>query len=173
MSNPLTSVPKPNANVVEPELEVDDLLDGDSSASLLEIDAVDAELESGATDAEAIEQSVSSSNDEGSTNSGFSPVQRDGSKSRSGLIALVLAGLLLFSIAINLKQSRDVASLESRSAETEQALNAAVERIDFETARANGAEVALDRVDAAVDVVNEKVLGLKNALDGLREATVR
>ena len=37
----------------------------------------------------------------------------------------------------------------------------------------DGAEAALDRVDSAVDVVNERVLGLQEALDGLREATVR
>lgn len=92
---------------------------------------------------------------------------------RSGLTILVLVGLLLGSIAINLKQSRDVSTLEARSSEYQQALAAAVERIDSETARADGAEAALDRVDGAVDLVNERVLDLQQALDGLREATVR
>ena len=95
------------------------------------------------------------------------------SRSDSGLLILVLAGLLLGSAAINLKQSRDVANLEARSSEYEQALAAAVERIDSETARADRAEAALDRVDSAVDLVNERVLGLQDALDGLREATLR
>jgi hypothetical protein len=94
-------------------------------------------------------------------------------KGRSGLIVLILGVLLVGSVAINLKQSRDVASLESANSEFEQALTAAVERIDVETARANGAEAALARVDSAVDVVNERILGLQDALDGLREATVR
>ena len=95
------------------------------------------------------------------------------SRSDSGLLILVLAGLLLGSAAINLKQSRDVANLEARSSEYEQALAAAVERIDSETARADRAEAALDRVDSAVDLVNERVLGLQDALHGLREATLR
>ena len=95
------------------------------------------------------------------------------SRSDSGLLILVLAGLLLGSAAINLKQSRDVANLEARSSEYEQALAAAVERIDSETARADRAEAALDRVESAVDLVNERVLGLQDALDGLREATLR
>lgn len=81
--------------------------------------------------------------------------------------------ILVGSIAINLKQSRDVASLEGQNAEIEQALSAAVERIDIETARANGAEAALERVDSAVDVVSERVRGLQDALEGLREATLR
>ena len=74
---------------------------------------------------------------------------------------------------VNLKQSGDVGRLEAERAELQQAVDAAVERIDSETLRANGAEAALDRVDSAVDVVNERVLGLQEALDGLREATVR
>jgi hypothetical protein len=102
-----------------------------------------------------------------------SPAEPRKSRSGMGLIALVLGALLLVSIAINLKQSRDVATLESRSQEYQQALAAAVDRIDSEAARADGAEQALDRVDAAVDVVNERVLGLREALDQLREATVR
>lgn len=77
------------------------------------------------------------------------------------------------SVAVNLKQSRDVAALATQSAEFEQALGAAIERLDVETSRANGAEAALGRVDTAVDLVNERVMGLQEALDGLREATVR
>ena len=97
------------------------------------------------------------------------------SEKRTGtnLIALVLAGLLLGSIAINLNQSRQVSNLEARSGEYQQALAAAVDRIDSEASRADGAEAALTRVDVAVDVVNERVLGLQEALDGLRDATVR
>ena len=102
-----------------------------------------------------------------------SEASADESKGRMGLIALVLAVLLLGSIAINLKQSGDVASLELKSAESEQALGAAIERIDLESSRANGAEAALNRVDVAVDIVNERALGLQEALDQLREATVR
>ena len=147
MSNPISTLP--NATEPEddrPELEIDDL---DAAAeTVLEIDEPEAEAD--ATTGDSTE-----------------------SKGRSGLVLLVLAGLLLGSIAINLKQSRDVANLESRSSEYEQALAAAVERIDSETARADGAEAALDRVDSAVDLVNERVLGLQEALDGLREATVR
>ena len=96
-----------------------------------------------------------------------------GKKTGSSLLALVLAGLLLGSVAINLKQSREVSNLESRSGEYQQALAAAVDRIDSESARADGAEDALGRVDSAVDVVNERVLGLQEALEQLREATVR
>ena len=97
------------------------------------------------------------------------------SEKRTGtsLIALVLAGLLLGSIALNLNQSRQVSNLEARSGEYQQALAAAVDRIDSEASRADGAEAALTRVDVAVDVVNERVLGLQEALDGLRDATVR
>ncbi len=90
-----------------------------------------------------------------------------------GLATVVLAALLLASVAVNLKQSRDVAALEQKSAEAEQALDAAVARIDAETFRANNAEAALDRVDSAVDVVNEQLVGLQEAIAGLREATVR
>jgi hypothetical protein len=101
------------------------------------------------------------------------PAEPRRARSGVGLLALVLGALLLISVAINLKQSRDVANLETRSQEYQQALAAAVERIDSEAARADGAEQALDRVDLAVDVVNERVLGLQEALDQLREATVR
>lgn len=152
MSNPITTLP----NTTEPEddrpeLEVDDL---DAAAeTVLEVEeAAEAPTETSAETTSEEEKS---------------------SRGRSGLILIVLAGLLLGSVAINLKQSRDVATLEARSSEYEQALAAAVERIDSETARADGAEAALDRVDSAVDLVNERVLGLQEALDGLREATVR
>ncbi len=109
------------------------------------------------------------------TATGPEPSTTDRASARTGssLLALALGALLLFSVAINLKQSRDVAQLEARSGEYQQALAAAVERIDAEAARADGAEAALDRVDLAVDVVNERVLGLQAALDQLREATVR
>jgi hypothetical protein len=109
------------------------------------------------------------------TATGPEPATTDRASARTGssLLALALGALLLFSVAINLKQSRDVAQLEARSGEYQQALAAAVERIDAEAARADGAEAALDRVDLAVDVVNERVLGLQAALDQLREATVR
>ena len=149
MSNPISTLP--NATEPEddrPELEVDDL---GATEPVLEVDEPESSQEAAAP---------STSDD-------------TESKGRSGLILLILAGLLLGSVAINLKRSRDVANLEARSSEYQQALAAAVERIDSETARADGAEAALDRVDSAVDLVNERVLGLQEALDGLRDATVR
>lgn len=156
MSNPISTLP--NATELDedrPELEVDDL--DIASETELEVDAPE--------DAPERETSPAETETAG----------KDDKPSRggSGLLILVLAGLLLGSVAINLKQSRDVAHLEARSSEYEQALAAAVERIDSETARADGAEAALDRVDSAVDLVNERVLGLQEALDGLREATLR
>ncbi len=153
MSNPISTLPNADletestdlAEEERPELEVDETLGDEPPA--LEID------EEPTPDAAAAEPTES--------------------RGRNGLILLVLAGLLLGSVAINLKQSRDVAGLEARSSEYQQALAAAVERIDGEAARADSAEAALDRVDNAVDVVNERVLGLQEALDGLREATLR
>ena len=144
MSNPISILPTADEPEDDrPELEVDDL----DTAAATELEVDEPEFADGPDSTEK--------------------------KGRSGLVLLVLAGLLLGSIAINLKQSRDVANLEARSSEYEQALAAAVERIDSETARADGAEAALDRVDGAVDLVNERVLGLQEALDGLREATLR
>ena len=77
----------------------------------------------------------------------------------------MLTGLLLGSVAINLKQSQDVANLEARSSGRAGARRG--ERIDSETARADRAEAALDRVGSAVDLV-ASVLGLQD-IDGLRE----
>jgi hypothetical protein len=94
-------------------------------------------------------------------------------KSGRGLIVLALAALLLGSVAINLKQSRDLSVLETRSQEYQQALAAAVERIDTETARAEGAEAALSRVDDAVALVNQQMVGLGQALEQLRRSTQR
>ena len=150
MSNPISTLPNaaPETESTEderPELEVDETFGDEPPA--LEIDE-DPEPERAAA-------------------------EPSGSRGRNGLILLILTGLLLGSVAINLKQSRDVAGLEARSSEYQQALAAAVERIDSEVARADSAEAALDRVDSAVGVVNERVLGLQQALDGLREATVR
>jgi len=158
MSNPISTLP--NASEPDedrPELEVDDL--DTASETELEVDAPED-----APDTEA---------SEAGTETETPGKDEKPSRGGSGLLILVLAGLLLGSVAINLKQSRDVANLEARSSEYEQALAAAVERIDSETARADGAEAALDRVDSAVDLVNERVLGLQEALDGLREATLR
>lgn len=90
-----------------------------------------------------------------------------------GVVAILLGLALIVSVAVNLKLSRDVATISAQSQELERALGSAVERIDVEAARAASAEAALDRVDSAVDVVNERVLGLQEALDQLREATVR
>ena len=156
MSNPISTLP--NATELEedrPELEVDDL--DIASETELEVDAPEDAPKRKTSPAE------------------IETADKDDKPSRggSGLLILVLTGLLLGSVAINLKQSRDVANLEARSSEYEQALAAAVERIDSETARADRAEAALDRVDSAVDLVNERVLGLQDALDGLREATLR
>jgi len=151
MSNPISALPDTDATTHhdEPEVAVDEFLDEDSSTA---------------------EQAT----ENGSSETPYSAdLPADESKGRSGLIALILAILLVGSVAINLKQSGDVASLEAKSSEFERALTAAVARIDLETARADGAEAALQRVDSAVDVVNESVLGLQDALDGLREATIR
>ena len=157
MSNPISTLP--NADL--------DRTNDDEPA--LEIDATDAS-EDGAEPTLEVDDDFAA--DDGAAGSEDATESKD-SGGRSGLILLVLAGLLLGSVAINLKQSRDVSTLEARSSEYEQALAAAVERIDNETARADGAEAALDRVDGAVDVVNARVLDLQEALDGLREATVR
>ncbi|MGB0621650.1 MAG: hypothetical protein ACPGVZ_19480 [Myxococcota bacterium] len=149
MSHPISTLPTADEPEEDrPELEVDDL----DTAAATELEVDEPEM------ADGPDSTVGDSTEK---------------KGRSGFVLLVLAGLLLGSIAINLKQSRDVANLAARSSEYEQALAAAVERIDSETARANGAEAALDRVDGAVDLVNERVLGLQEALDGLREATLR
>lgn len=156
MSNPISTLPGVNVPNDEPKLEVDGPFDTAESPPL-EVDEIEEASEPSVEDSEPVP---------GEADTGQS-------KSRMGLIALVLAVLLVGSIAINLKQSRDVATLETQSAEIEQALDAAVERIDVETARANSAESALDRVDGAVDIVNEQVLGLQEALNGLREATAR
>lgn len=146
---------------VEPILEVDD------ETPALELDEQSDELvtESVASDADPVSETAKETTEE-------TPKPSESRRGASFLV-LVLGALLLISVAINLKQSRDVGQLEQRSTEYQQALAAAVERIDSEAARADGAEAALDRVDSAVDVVNERVLGLQEALEGLREATVR
>jgi hypothetical protein len=157
MSTPISTLPKTDSN--EPELEVDEVLEDELEKPLTEVEASETDETGAAADeaeSEATEETESAESSRG-----------------WGLVALILAALLVGSVAINLKQSRDVAALEEKSAEFEQALDAAVERIDVETSRADGAESALERVDSAVDLVNERVLGLQEALDGLREATVR
>jgi hypothetical protein len=147
------------------DLEVDELLDADGDKPMIEVDPLDEPAES---------RSEASADHEASPFSDETEEASDGtSKGRLGLIAVVLAALLIGSFAINMKQSRDVQALETKNQEFEQALTSAIERIDAEAARATSAEAALDRVDTAVDVVNERVLGLQEALDGLREATVR
>ena len=156
MSNPISTLPNseqadgPRPADQGTDTEVEDV----RIESALEVDAQDENTATASADA--------------STGS-----EESKSPARTGLVILILAGLLLGSIAINLKQSRDVAGLESRSTEYQQALAAAVERIDSETSRADGAEAALGRVDSAVDLVNERVVGLQEALNGLREATLR
>ncbi len=170
MSNPISTLPNPEASPHEEDanLEVGEMLDEDVSEPLLEIDPIRSHDNDPAVE-RAIEDDASESGDPVATpHSTIAETTR-----RGGLIALILAVILVGSIAINLKQSRDVASLEGQNAEIEQALSAAVERIDIETARANGAEAALERVDSAVDVVSERVRGLQDALEGLREATLR
>ena len=111
MSNPISTLP--NATELEedrPELEVDDL--DIASETELEVDAPEDAPERKTSPAE------------------IETADEDDKPSRggSGLLILVLTGLLLGSVAINLKQSRDVANLEARSSEYEQALAAAVER---------------------------------------------
>ncbi len=151
------------ARTDEPVLEVDELTDADGEPPALEVDADDLSRSEARSEASS----------EDSDDTAGEQTEEEDSKRGAGFIALVLAALLVGSVAINLKQSRDVSVLETRSQEYEQALAAAVERIDSETTRAQSAEAALDRVDSAVDVVNERVLGLQQALDGLREATIR
>ena len=174
MSNPISSLPEKPED--DSALEVEDLLDEQPPASLAEFEA--ASQDDASDDEEKTLQATEETSSEtpaAADEAGIDAEQAP-EKKRSGgmgLLALVLAGLLLVSVAINLKQSGDVGRLETERAELQQAVDAAVERIDSETLRANGAEAALDRVDRAVDVVNERVLGLQEALDGLREATVR
>ena len=147
------------------DLEVDELVDSDGNKPMIEVDPID---ETGEMLSEA------SADHEASPYSDETEEASEGtSKGRLGLIAVVLAALLIGSFAINMKQSRAVQALETKNQEFQQALTAAIDRIDVEAARATSAEAALDRVDIAVDVVNERVLGLQEALDGLREATVR
>lgn len=171
MPNPISTLPNPKADRTDPELEVDELLGDDASATRLDTDPIESD-----DDLEVVRLSTGfgadPTRDGIDTEDSAAPPKQE-SKARYGLIALVLGVFLLGSFAINLKQSRDVASLEIQNAEFEQALGAAVARIDSETARANGAEAALGRVDNAVDVVNERILGLQEALDGLRAATTR
>jgi len=160
MSNPISTLP--NAESSDVSEDTSNVAEIDSTETPIEVDeesavsADTAETEDTETAAEEVE-----------------PNEERDSRGRTGIVILILAGLLLGSVAINLKQSRDVSKAEARSSEYQQALAAAVERIDAETVRADGAEAALDRVDSAVDVVNERVLGLQEALEGLREATVR
>ena len=174
MSNPISSLSE--RPETEPELEVDELLDENPPASLTEFDAPDQKEDETAEAPQADDEGAGAFADTDSESSTAFPAEPTPAKERSsrmGLVALVLAGLLLVSVAINLRQSGTVSQLDAERAELQQALDAAIGRIDAETARANGAEAALDRVDRAVDVVNERVLGLQEALDGLREATVR
>lgn len=160
MSNPISKLPNADREPEENDASVEDAsLEGDRPE--LEVDPLDPALPP-MLEVDGENEASEDQESDASESGGW-----------SGLIVLVLAGLLLGSVAINLKQSRDIAGLESRSSEYEQALAAAVERIDGEASRADSAEAALDRVDSAVDVVNERVVGLQEALDGLREATVR
>ena len=84
---------------------------------------------------------------------------------------VVLAVLLLGSLALNLKQTRAVGALERKSEEFQTALTTAVERIDQETARADAAESRLRGITGAVDTVNDRIASLQEALDALRAAT--
>ena len=174
MSNPISSLPEKPED--ESALEVEDLLDEQPPASLAGFETASQDDASDDDEKTLQETEETSSEAPAAADEAGIAAEEAPEKKRSGrmgLLALVLAGLLLVSVAINLKQSGDVGRLEAERAELQQAVDAAVERIDSETLRANGAEAALDRVDRAVDVVNERVLGLQEALDGLREATVR
>ncbi|MEZ4353716.1 MAG: hypothetical protein R3F16_08635 [Myxococcota bacterium] len=91
--------------------------------------------------------------------------------SRTGVLLVVLAVLLLGSLALNLKQTRAVGALERKSEEFQTALTTAVERIDQETARADAAESRLRGITGAVDTVNDRIASLQEALDALRAAT--
>lgn len=169
MSNPIsnvTSIPsakKATANAEQaPELEIDGPIDASSPPPLLEVDSED--------DANPVSGSPSSTQTKGAP---AADTQAAPQKSRSGmgLLALVLGLLLAGSIAFNLKQSRDLATLADTNNQFEMALTAAVDRIDVETGRADSAEATLGGIDGAVDTVNERVAALLEALTALSEAT--
>lgn len=153
MSNPVSSLSE--STNASPRPEADEPAAG-SETPLAEVTA-DAE-----PDAEPDADESLDAEEEEERSSGF-----------LGVVVILLGLALIVSVAVNLKLSRDVATISAQSQELERALGSAVERIDVEAARAASAEAALDRVDSAVDVVNERVLGLQEALDQLREATVR
>ena len=170
MSTPLTPIDGERADDTNDDLVTDLAANGPA----LETDPIESD-ETEEADKDLIEVEANDDTeaaDEANPTQAATAEPQTSSPGRS-MLALVLGALLLVSVALNLKQSRDVANLDARSQEYQQALGAAVDRIDSESARADGAEAALDRVDTAVDVVNERVLGLQQALDQLREATVR
>ena len=90
-----------------------------------------------------------------------------------GLLALVLGLLLAGSVAFNLKQSRDIATLADTNEQFGMALTAAVDRIDVETIRAESAEATLGGIGGAVETVNERVASLLEALTALSEAAAQ
>ena len=169
MSNPIsniTKIPSASKNAGQsasadnaPELEIDGPIDPSSPPPLLELDPEDAEPA-------ASTQTASSSN--ASPSAAATPQKKRGGMS---LVAIVLGLLLAGSVALNLKQSHDLATQADTNTQFEMALTAAVDRIDVETVRADDAEATLGGIDGAVDTVNDRVASLLEALTALSEAT--
>ena len=172
MSNPIskiTSIPSATsaAKTAEqaPELEIDGPIDPSSAAPKLEVDPKDAAAKTSGKPA-----SVSGGASVGKTEK--APTPKKG-RSGMGLLALLLGLLLAGSVAFNLKQSREIATLADTTEQFEMALTAAVDRIDVETVRAANAEARLGGIGGAVDTVNERVASLLEALAVLSEATAK
>lgn len=102
-----------------------------------------------------------------------SPPQRTTAKkaARRSRLPVVLLVLLLVSVAYNVAQWRQRATLETRASELESALDNAVETLDAQTARAVDAESTLSDVDSAMQTVRERIASLQGALDQLEAAT--
>ncbi len=172
MPNPIsnvTSIPsasKAAENAEQaPELEIDGPIDPSSPPPLLEVDS----NEDSATASLAPSPTPSS---EGGSAANTAATPKKG-RSGMGLLALVLGLLLVGSVAFNLKQSRDIATLADTNEQFEMALTAAVDRIDLETVRAESAESALGGIGGAVDTVNQRVAALLEALTALGEAAAK
>jgi hypothetical protein len=98
------------------------------------------------------------------------PPEKKKGRSMGGL-AILLAVLLLGSIALNVRQATVTETLSVENQRFSFALNEAVATLDQETARANSAESALGGITGAVDNVNNRIEALQQALGELRAAT--
>ncbi|MFK7898623.1 MAG: hypothetical protein AB8G23_22510 [Myxococcota bacterium] len=183
MSNPIsnvTSISKsagakssPQDTESAPELEVDPSFSADANAPApsLEVDPEDA----APLDAQAGDSGSSADASASNSGSTSAPAPAPTAQKQSGGkgLAIFLGLLLAGSVAFNVKQSRDLAVLNSTNEQFELALTAAVDRIDVETIRAESAEATLGGIDGAVQTVNERVEGLLEALTALSEATAK